>query len=139
MTDSPFEPPAVVRLEGVDAAVEAPRIRAGEPWAGTEIAGLQYYDYDQTGLDGEPVRPVPGTASSSSGRPTTSTTRGPSRSGGGTTSASGTCPGASPGKSPRRWMRACPCGPTSLMPVTVRPGRPGRFSSAPPSPNCTGS
>ncbi|OAS24836.1 HIRAN domain-containing protein [Methylobacterium platani] len=60
MTDSPFEPPAVVRLEDVDAAVEAPRIRAGEPWAGTEIAGLQYYDYDQTGLDGEPVRPRAG-------------------------------------------------------------------------------
>ncbi|SFE92088.1 HIRAN domain-containing protein [Methylobacterium sp. yr596] len=60
MSDSPFEVPSVVLHEGVDAAVEAARIRAGEPWACTEIAGLQYYDYSTEGLDGEPVRPRAG-------------------------------------------------------------------------------
>ncbi|MFH6786603.1 HIRAN domain-containing protein [Methylobacterium sp. MA0201] len=60
MTDSIFEVPAVVLQEGLDAAVEAPRIRAGEPWASTEIAGLQYYDYGSEGLDGEAVRPRAG-------------------------------------------------------------------------------
>ncbi|MEE7478754.1 HIRAN domain-containing protein [Methylobacterium hispanicum] len=60
MSDSPFDLPGAVLLEGVDAAIEAGRIRAGEPWAGCEIAGLQFYDYDQIGLDGEPVRPRAG-------------------------------------------------------------------------------
>ncbi|MCF4127887.1 HIRAN domain-containing protein [Methylobacterium sp. SyP6R] len=60
MTDSPFEVPGAVLLEGADAAIEADRIRAGEPWAACEIAGLQFYDYSTEGLDGEPVRPRAG-------------------------------------------------------------------------------
>ncbi|MFC6048541.1 HIRAN domain-containing protein, partial [Methylobacterium hispanicum] len=60
MSDFPFELPGVVLLEGVDAAIEADRIHAGEPWAGCEIAGLQFYDYSTEGLDGDPVRPRAG-------------------------------------------------------------------------------
>ncbi|KMO36209.1 HIRAN domain-containing protein [Methylobacterium ajmalii] len=60
MSESPFELPGAVLLAGADAAIEADRIRAGEPWAGCEIAGLQFYDYEREGLDGDPVRPRAG-------------------------------------------------------------------------------
>jgi hypothetical protein len=57
VTDSPFEVPGVVLLQGVDAAVEADRIRAGEPWHDGSVAGLQFYGYGERGLNGEPIRP----------------------------------------------------------------------------------
>lgn len=44
---------AVVRLE-------RPRLDAGEPWCVTQLAGLQFYDYDVPGLDDAPIRPQAG-------------------------------------------------------------------------------
>ncbi|GJD97495.1 HIRAN domain-containing protein [Methylobacterium iners] len=47
-------------LDGTSMAVEFDRLRAGEAWCETEIAGLQYHDYYRDGLDGQPVRPREG-------------------------------------------------------------------------------
>ena len=53
--------PDLTGLEGTEAASEAPRLAAGEPWCSTEIAGLQFYAYGSTDeLTGERIIPLPG-------------------------------------------------------------------------------
>ena len=52
--------PATVPIAGSDVAVEANRIRAGEPYCDAAVSGAQFYDYATEGLDCEPVRPRPG-------------------------------------------------------------------------------
>lgn len=40
--------------------LERPRLDAGEPWCVTQLAGLQFYDYDAPGLADAPIRPEAG-------------------------------------------------------------------------------
>ncbi|GJD87193.1 hypothetical protein BHAOGJBA_0693 [Methylobacterium hispanicum] len=54
------EIPAVALIENSDAAEEADRLRNGEPWHMSSVAGLQVYDYGTEGLDEQPVRPREG-------------------------------------------------------------------------------
>lgn len=58
---SPDLLPDLGGLDGTDAAAEVPALRAGEPWLGTSIAGLQFYDYGAVDeLTGEPLIPAAG-------------------------------------------------------------------------------
>lgn len=47
-------------LNGTDIAAEFARLLAGEPWYDCGVAGLQYYDYGQPGLDELPILPCAG-------------------------------------------------------------------------------
>ncbi|MFF8802391.1 MULTISPECIES: HIRAN domain-containing protein [unclassified Methylobacterium] len=48
-------------LDKTDVGVEAAKLNAGEPWFISEVAGLQFYDYDSRDeLTGERVRPEMG-------------------------------------------------------------------------------
>ncbi|SFT27207.1 HIRAN domain-containing protein [Methylobacterium sp. yr668] len=59
-TGTAADVPATVLVTGYDAAVEADRIRAGEPCCEAPVAGAQFYAYATEGLDGEPIRPRSG-------------------------------------------------------------------------------
>ena len=53
--------PVLDGLDGTDAAAEIPTLQAGTPWATTDIAWLQFYDYSTTDeLTGEPIIPRDG-------------------------------------------------------------------------------
>lgn len=52
--------PNLAGLDEAEVAAERGRLDAGKPWCVTEIAGLQFYDYGTTGLDGQAVIPREG-------------------------------------------------------------------------------